>query len=1055
MSSYNLLAHAFTHTARSLGERLHREFRCQVCHSEETRLDVIIEHQGDQVVSLVRSDPRTPFKVICSCWKQLDATDLCGHVWAAVLEAQDCGWLRLESLSALEQDWRRVLDMLGEDTTQRTTRRGALQPPAAAFQMLYRYQWDNRPGERSPELRLFYQRLLKTGKYGKPKPFMTGRHQALDPEDRAIISLLRGARAPSLRETTFSTLSDRDRFELHGELLSQLLPRLCATGRLHVRAFEQEYGPFEYHPGCFELRLRLFRDGLEQQVVLDGYLIRDDQEVPLRSTALVLEDGFAFFKTGIVTPLDHHGAFPWLAYFKNRGAIRAGEGDAAVLMEALLKTPALPPVTVGEIEGVTIADPIAPRPRLIVRRPMLAGEPARLACELSFRYSEQEISAAAKGSGRRREDGTFLIRDRQLEVRALDLLRQAGCVVQIEGGAPRIRLEPSRLPECVTRLLDEDWLVEADGRLQRPASDFKLSIKSGIDWFDLRGEVHFGDEQIDLSELLQSLKRGERTVRLGDGSVGIMPQDWLRRFDLLGSLGRTLKSGLRLRRSQGFLLDLLLAEKQQVRLDTRFQELRQQLGRLRELEPCVEASGFGGVLRDYQRIGLAWLRFLHEFGLGGCLADDMGLGKTVQLLAHLDRLREEGRLTGPALIVAPLSVVRNWVEEAGRFTPKLRVLEYTGPDRGRLDDRLASVDLVITTYGLLRSDILKLKERHFSHAVLDEAQAIKNADSQTAKAARLIKADHRLALSGTPIENHLGELWSLFEFLNPGMLGQSRTFKAMIGKGGRSIDESTRQSLGRALAPFILRRAKGEVATELPEREEQTLYCDFGPEQRALYDSLRKHYSQVLSRRASDESFGKNKLHVLEALLRLRQAACHPGLLDVKRSDQPSAKLEVLIPMVQEIVDEGHKLLIFSQFTSLLDIVQTRLDAEQLVYERLDGSTRNRPARVERFQTDPACPIFLISLKAGGLGLNLTAAGYVFILDPWWNPAVEAQAIDRAHRIGQARKVMAYRLIGRDSVEEKILELQQSKRDLAEAIVSGQGSFLQDLTEQDLELLLS
>jgi len=1052
MSNYHPLAHAFSYKARTLGDRLHREFRCQVCHSEESRLDVAIEHLGDQVVSLVRNDPRTPFKVLCSCWTQASANELCGHVWAAVLEAQDCGWLRLESLPPLEPNWRRVLGMLGEDTTRRTTRGSSLAPPATAFRILYRYEWGQRASERSPELRVLYQRKLKSGKFGKPKAFKTEQHQALDPEDRAIIGLLEGARTPALRESRYAMLVDRDSFLLSGPLLPELLPRLCATGRLYVRVFQEDYGPFEYRPERADLRLRLFRDASEQQVVLDGCLLLEEQELSIRSTALVLEDGFAFFKSGLVTPLDHHGAFPWLAWFKQRGAIRAADQDAVDLMEELLKSPALPPVSVGEIEGLTIAGSIEPRPRLLVRRQGSGS----LHGELRFLYAESEISAAASGSGRRRRDGSFVIRDRQREALALDVLRRAGCTVAVEAGVPRIRVLPEGLSECVDRLLKEGWLVEADGRLQRPASDFNLSVKSGIDWFDLRGEVRFGDEQIDLSELLASLKRGERTVRLGDGSVGVLPEDWLRRFDLLGSLGRNLKTGLRLSRSQGFLLDLLLAEKREVRLDARFQELRQQLGRLKALEPCVEAQSFVGQLRDYQRIGLAWFRFLHEFGLGGCLADDMGLGKTVQLLAHLDRLRVEGRLNAPVLVVAPRSVVRNWVEEAGRFTPELRVLEYIGPDRGRLDELWASADLVVTTYGLLRSDILKLRDRRFSYAVLDEAQSIKNAASQTSKAARLINADHRLALSGTPIENHLGELWSLFEFLNPGMLGHSRTFKSLIGTGGRGLDQPARSSLGRALAPFILRRTKGEVAKELPEREEQTLYCDFGVEQRQLYDNLRNHYLHALTQGASKEAFGKNKLHVLEALLRLRQAACHPGLLDVKRQDQPSAKLEVLLPMVREIVDEGHKLLIFSQFTSLLDIVETRLHAEHLVFERLDGSTRNRPAAVERFQTDPDCPIFLISLKAGGLGLNLTAAGYVFILDPWWNPAVEAQAIDRAHRIGQTRKVMAYRLIGRDSVEEKILELQRSKRDLAEAIVNGEGSsLLQDLTEEDLELLLS
>ena len=471
------------------------------------------------------------------------------------------------------------------------------------------------------------------------------------------------------------------------------------------------------------------------------------------------------------------------------------------------------------------------------------------------------------------------------------------------------------------------------------------------------------------------------------------------------------------------------------------------------IAPIDPPSLFTGTLRPYQREGLGWLLFLQRFGFGGCLADDMGLGKTVMVLALLAARRTAASGPRPSLVVAPSSVVFNWREEARRFTPELRVLEYTGGGREAMRSVFGEHDVVLTTYGTIRRDAAVLSAERFDYVILDEAQAIKNASSQSARAARVLNAQHHLALSGTPIENHLGELWSIFEFLNPGLLGSATAFQRL--STADRLDAETLALLSRGLRPFILRRTKEQVASDLPERTEQTLYCELEPPQRAAYDELRMHYRRSLLEGTNGGGFGRVKLQVLEALLRLRQAACHPGLIDRRRMSDGSAKLEVLLPRIAESIEEGHKTLVFSQFTSFLDIVRQRLDAAAIGYEYLDGRTRDREARVARFQTDPECRLFLISLKAGGLGLNLTAAEYVFLLDPWWNPAVEAQAIDRAHRIGQSRHVFAYRLIARDTVEERVVELQQRKRHLADAILTADNSLIRDLKREDLELLLS
>ncbi|MDP2854080.1 MAG: DEAD/DEAH box helicase [Smithellaceae bacterium] len=507
-----------------------------------------------------------------------------------------------------------------------------------------------------------------------------------------------------------------------------------------------------------------------------------------------------------------------------------------------------------------------------------------------------------------------------------------------------------------------------------------------------------------------------------------------------------------------------------------FESTRRQLQSFCGIEPAVAPASFQGVLRRYQEEALGWFDFLRQFGYGGCLADDMGLGKTVQVLAMLEKRRllrlyetrqaaerpdatvlsaeDGGGLVKQSLVVAPRSIIFNWRKEAARFTPGLRVLDHTGLTRKTRGDHFENYDLVLTTYGTLRRDAVAFRDIEFDYVILDEAQSIKNAETSSAKAVRLLKARHRLALSGTPIENHLSELWSLFEFLNPGLLGSASVFKRMAADTNAASPE-TRALLAQVLKPFILRRTKALVAPELPQKTEQVVYCEMDKTQTKLYNELRDHYRQSLLKQLDEQGIQKSKMHILEALLRLRQAACHPGLLDPKWKNGASAKTEFLLPQLAEILEEGHKALIFSQFTSFLSIVKKQLDDNGHRYLYLDGKTKNREQLVRAFQEEEEAPLFLISLRAGGLGLNLTAAEYVYILDPWWNPAVEAQAIDRTHRIGQTEKVFAYRLITRETVEERVLELQQSKRDLFASLIKEDAGLIRSLNREDLEILLS
>ncbi|HXE52602.1 MAG TPA: SNF2-related protein, partial [Tepidisphaeraceae bacterium] len=758
--------------------------------------------------------------------------------------------------------------------------------------------------------------------------------------------------------------------------------------------------------------------------------------------------------------------------------------DREELLQQMLSLPRLPRLDLPEelkVEEVTIR----PQPRLLVRRPKKQTyyEGDRLRGELSFDYEGVIVSDDEPGRGIYQPDKRRLIlRDHAFELEAAGRIRSLGFKRQTyyyynNNEHPAYELAPKNLPAVIRQLTAENWHVEADGQLYRQPGQIKIEVTSGIDWFELHGTADFAGQSVKLPELLAALRRGEKTVRLDDGTFGVLPEQWLAKYGLLAEMGTATEEHIRFGKTQVGVLDALLASQPEATCDAVFEQARQRMRNFEGVRPADAPEGFVGTLRPYQREGLGWMQFLRDFSFGGCLADDMGLGKTVQVLALLERRRElraqsngqhfepgsngngtaasaTEKVSGPSLVVAPRSLIFNWREEAAKFAPNLKVLDHTGIARAKTAEAFNQYDLILTTYGTLRNDAAFLKDVPFDYVVLDEAQAIKNAQSESAKATRLLQGTHRLALSGTPVQNHLGELWSLFEFLNPGMLGTARAFQA-TGATARVVEQQTRELLSRALRPFILRRTKQQVAKDLPQRVEQTIHCELDATQRKLYDELKEHYRQSLLLRIEREGIKKAKIQILEALLRLRQAACHPGLIDKSKTSQGSAKLDSLLAQISEVMEEGHKVLVFSQFTSFLAIVRERLDKDKIAYEYLDGRTRDRQSAVDKFQKDPDCKLFLISLKAGGLGLNLTAAEYVFLLDPWWNPAVEAQAIDRAHRIGQTRQVFAYRLIAKDTVEEKVLQLQQGKRDLADAIINADNSLIGKLGREDLELLLS
>jgi superfamily II DNA or RNA helicase len=950
---------------------------------------------------------------------------------------------------------------------------------------------------------------------GRPRPIVIGpgqdaEYESLDAQERSLLAQLVGTAA--VGEVGSAESIERRaiaRIAVSPQAAPAQLALLCETGRLVIqpepRRAPETVIPMTWDGGRpWEFALVLepedvvsykaesvadLADGeptlpRPSKATLRGMLVRGSQRKDLKEPRAILRSGLVIFSDRISRlAIGESGGWStatgWMEQFERRGPIELAGSQTDGLIERLAGLAEVPRLELPAWTGWRIESGV-PRPKLVLddspsvstdeepgetapRRGRRRAAPrVQLAGRIWFDYGGMQIAAddpagGAADTARR----IFVRRDRGAEREALGMLPRYGAVAPRRSDddeiiAHHVEIPRARLDASVPALAAAGWAVEVAGRRYRPAGSVAWNVTSGIDWFELSGTIDFGGVSAEMPALLEALARGERSVELSDGSVGILPEGFAEQFEPMAALATKHDGRLRYGRIQVALLDALLAGQPRSQVDEAFEKIREELARGERPEAEDEPEGFHGTLRHYQREGLGWLSFLERMGLGGCLADDMGLGKTIQVLGMLVRrqatIREQGISHRPTLVIVPKSLVFNWIEEARKFAPALRVLNHTGNARLEESGSLDDWDLILTTYGTLRRDIVRHRETEFDYVVLDEAQSIKNAGSQAAKACRLLKARHRLALTGTPVENHIGELWSIFEFLNPGQLGSaSRLRQFLAGGQGRGAAEV----VARAVRPFLLRRTKTQVLSDLPEKTEQTIFCELGESQRKAYDDLREHYRLELSGRIGRMGMGKSRIAVLEALLRLRQTACHPGLVDPKLIDDPGAKLETLLEQLDEVLAEGHKVLVFSQFTSFLAILRRQLDARSIPYEYLDGKTTDRQARVAHFQEDPECRLFLVSLKAGGQGLNLTAADYIYILDPWWNPAVEAQAVDRAHRIGQTRRVFAYRLIARDTVEEKILALQDRKRELAESIVRADESLITSLTADDVEMLLS
>ncbi|WP_338876300.1 SNF2-related protein [Spirosoma sp. SC4-14] len=593
-----------------------------------------------------------------------------------------------------------------------------------------------------------------------------------------------------------------------------------------------------------------------------------------------------------------------------------------------------------------------------------------------------------------------------------------------------------------------------NNRLNPHKAKVSVVVNSGLDWFETSVGLSYGKQKVSLKHLHRALKNKSRFVTLDDGTQGVLPTEWLDRFAAFFQAGDIVDEHIRTPKIN-FSSITELYDNEQLAPDLRKQlaELKNTFANFRSIQPVAIPKELHASLRDYQKEGLNWLNFLDDMGFGGCLADDMGLGKTLQIIAFLLLLRTK-RESATHLIVVPTSLLFNWQAELIKFAPSLKFHVRYGTTRKLRKDEFGQFDLILTSYGTLLSDIHFLKSYPFNYIILDESQAIKNPESQRYQAVRRLQAYNRIVLTGTPIENHTFDLYGQLSFACPGLLGSYTHFKGHYSTPIDKFDDRQRaRQLQKKIDPFILRRTKAQVARELPEKTEMIIHCEMGPEQRSVYDAYEREFRNfLLSTQEGD--IPRVRLHVLQGLTKLRQICNSPALLnDNEFYGDSSAKIDRLIEQI-ETKSPQHKILVFSQFVSMLDLIRAELDSRQIGFEYLTGQTSNRAACVSRFQSDSNVRVFLISLKAGGIGLNLTQADYVYIVDPWWNPAVENQAIDRSYRIGQTKNVVAIRLICPNTIEEKIMELQESKKELANNLIKTDESTLKSLTRADLLALL-
>ncbi len=682
--------------------------------------------------------------------------------------------------------------------------------------------------------------------------------------------------------------------------------------------------------------------------------------------------------------------------------------------------------------------------------------------ELKFQYGDYDFATAtdAKVSVKMEKVGdSFLFKrlirktEREQQVNAL-LVEQGLNIVRGKVSLPKTEVF-SWISKNKTWLNEHEiTLKQSENQAQKQYflgnSSISIDISEGFDWFDINAKVIFGAYEIPFVQLRKYIINKQAEFKLPNGEYAVIPQHWFVDYSELFSFMEQDDDQLKIRKHHLALVqEMESTDLASVQMDRKLAKLRD----FKEIDDHPMPENFIGELRPYQRAGFNWLQFLNAYNFGGCLADDMGLGKTVQTLAMLQSEKETGR-DHASLLVMPTSLIYNWQNEANKFTPKLKIFNYTGTGRLKDAGQFEGYDLVLTSYGITRLDVDVLSGYYFNYIILDESQAIKNPDSNIARAVKKLKSRRRLVLTGTPVENSTMDLWSQMSFVNPGLLGNKTYFRdEFVTPIEKKQDEQKSQKLAMLIKPFILRRHKSQVATELPAKIENVHYATMTTMQADKYEEVKAYYRDKILEHIEKNGLRKSQMMLLQGLTQLRQIANHPKMVDSEYKGD-SGKMEDFTHMLVSAISKGHKILVFSQFVKHLTLIKEYLTQSHIEFAYLDGSTKDRQKQVELFQNNTEIKVFLISLKAGGLGLNLTAADYVFLLDPWWNPAIEQQAVDRAYRIGQTQQVFTYKFITKNTVEEKILALQQRKVNLARDLISTEESFMKSLSQEDIRSIL-
>lgn len=896
-------------------------------------------------------------------------------------------------------------------------------------------------------LKFYTQEYKKTGELGVLKSCSVNHDQISlygDELDRRALLILLGQRGKSSNQYNgyYNHEPKTDYVYLESNVLDPLFVELGRKNKLLFKPsfVDPKLLQFENDP----LKIHLTLDETSTGFALTAQMKNGTLAISLREVLFYLDPYILSDSTLFTTDFRSHEE--WFYFFRKNTELNIPKKDIDSFLDFYFKAFDFPSISLPESLAIRTSD-LFSKVRFSIDSDPLTG---CLLGQVQFQYAEEFVSLHSD-TEKIYHSGTRTLFVRNVENELTEIVRfqeaidkDGSALVENFQESDHFLIPEGKLEAFVDLAFNMRWDVVAFKKKLVQSKGYTSTIKSGIDWFDLSAEFKFENGFIaTLPELLQGIKSGQRFIFLADGTAGVIRKDWIKKFSNVSQSGKIVDDELRLTKIQALFFGAELSEDKNFKSDRKFKSLQKIVDGVNSIDEVPIDPRFQGKLRTYQRRGLSWLNLMAKHEIGSVLADDMGLGKTIQILAAISKIKNE-----KSLIIAPKSLVYNWINEAKKFTPHLKFHNHTGIDRMDRLEELDKAQVIVTTYQTFSLDIELFKEIDFDFFILDEAHYIKNAESQAYMACRLIKAKKKIALTGTPVENSLRDLFSILSIVTPGLILDS-----LVEKYATETDPEAIQALAKSLRPFILRRTKDEVLKDLPKKSEQILFCDLSSAERKKYNELKAYYWNSLNGKIKEKGFQKSKIEILEALLRLRQASCHPGLLNKNLTSASSSKFDLLLEQLVTIISDGHKALVFSQFTGLLGLLRQALDKRNIPFEYLDGKTSNRAERVKNFQENDSLKVFLISLKAGGVGLNLTSADYVFILDPWWNPAAEAQAIDRAHRFGQKKKVFAYKIIAKNTVEEKILAMQEQKRALAKAVISSEKGLFKGLKMEDLKEL--